>query len=116
MTFKTIYSTIEAKWWVYFNSIFSTLPGNTSQITINKFDVAKQLIQPLQIPASLLFHLYYMASFIRIVAKWFAIMIKQYRRQSSPPSLNNKSLVRFMLNDSMYNVKLVNNKVIVIKY
>lgn len=116
MTFKTIHVAIEDSWWSYFNSFFYSSSTNTN--IQNRIDVTKQLIQPLQLPAFLLSYFYYMGAFIHIVIKWCTIMIKQYRNnlRENPPPRNNVSLVRFMLNDVMYNVKLVDNKVVVIHY
>ena len=89
-----------------------------------------QLIQPLQMPALLLFNVYYLVSFVWVVGGVVGSVVgsggvgtvckagksKTSHTNQPLPSDTPVSLVRFTLNDVMYNVKLVNKQVVVVQY
>ena len=70
-------------------------------------------------PVAMVFPLVYMSLFVSIVGKWMPLVKKTpiLTPAVAPQcATEDVSLIRFILNNTMYNIKLVNDDIVVVKY
>lgn len=120
MTFKTIHDKILSTWWHQFDRLFAIHGKVDPKLPPEKHhQLFQQLMIPLQVPTAFIFPLVYLSLFVKIVGQWMTLVNKKCiftPAIAHQQATGDVSLIRFILNNTMYNIKLVDKEIVVVKY